>query len=652
MAPSLGQARHRTVARGGAILLLLGALATPARSSPVDAPPPTTFTVLGRVVDESRARVAGAVVTVQRGGIDAPPSEGTTDARGRFRFEIPVDDLLTASDDSWGVTVRHGGRVGAGRTASSVHGVGFAGTIVVRPGLDVPVRIAERRAGVRVRAWTGPITSPAYAEAETDAEGRAVLRNLPRIRIEIQADELSAGVDLTESAAPVPQVNLARRPRVPVVVGVTGVPPEARQRTWVEVRDRRGWRSVERIPLARAVEGTLDVPAGADLRAVTEYPSPPRATSPWIDVPAGDRVWRIDLDVEQPRPLRWPVNAGSAPVPPDGTVLRVLRLANSDYRAFPSSARIERGQIVVDAVGPEPEIVWAFAPDGSAARLVTSPYGRGPLPTEFRRQRTIDVRLRESDGRPVVGALVREWYESTLRAPILLRPTDAEGRTRVVLLHDEGIGLALAEGAWSWRPLAAVEPGVDATLDLTLPPKVPVALRLLLDGQPGIPAEYHLSCLAQDVEEAEEDVQRGEIRFEARPSAEGTMEIFFGAPGFTPEDGPGIGGLRRTVAPGVPLTLRLRRLAMLRVRLSATSAAEGDGREVILESAQGDAWRPMARKPWDERLYVSADSGLLVPIDRGTWRVRDPKTGRTTEPVVIGTPAPEQVVERTLDVGR
>ena len=122
-------------------------------------------------------------------------------------------------------------------------------------------------------------------------------------------------------------------------------------------------------------------------------------------------------------------------MPPDGTVLRVVRVAGRDDWAFPTSARVERGHIVVDAVGWETQVAWALAPDGSVARLMRSPNGRGPFPTEFQRARTITVRLRETDGPPIVGALLNlnygpEWG----RFPIVDRPTDAEGRTRRELI--------------------------------------------------------------------------------------------------------------------------------------------------------------------------------------------------------------------------
>jgi len=634
-----------------AAILLSCILITPARASPEEAPA-KTFTVLGRVVDERRSRVSGALVRVHGRRVDdAPVSEGTTDARGRFRVEIPVADLVTASDAQWGVVVHHGGRVGVGSTTSSAHGVVFAGTIVVKPGLDVPVRLADRRAGVPVRARLSSNRGLPCAEAESDAEGRAVLRNVPPTWISIDAGELHAERDLEQERAPVPEVSLAARPLRPVVVGVTGVPPEARERTWVEVlHPRRFGRPIQRFSLARAGEGPLDVPPAALIRAVTEHPSPPRGIARWVELPAG--ASRVDVHVDQPIPMRWPVSAGSARVPPDGTVLRVRPLAGADQWAFPTSARVDRGHIAVDAVGWETQSAWAFAPDGSVARLIRSPYGRGPFPTKFQRARTIDVRLRETDGRPIVGALVGDYDVN--RPPVLLPPTDANGRTRLVEFGEGPLHLRLAEGAPSWRALPKVESSGDATLDVVLPPKVTVVLRLLLDGRPSLPSRYNLSCLSQDIEDAEEDAERGEIRFVARPSEAGApMTLFFGgAFGWTPEEGARLGGLRPTVVPGVPLTLRFRRLGIVRVRLSAPNTAADDGRRVVLETYEGDRWRTVSDKgSWNEDLSISAGHSLLMPLDRGTWRLRDEATGRATAPVVIGATAPEEIVERVLEIG-
>lgn len=629
-------------------MLLLGVLATQAWSAPAEVTP-GTFTILGRVVDEGRARVAGAVVRVHVSVVQEPASEVRTDARGRFRFEIPVADLATTSDTTWYVLARHDARVGVGSTSYSSHGVGFVETIVVKPGLDVPVRIPGARAGVRVRAWDRPSSGHPCAEAQTDAEGRAVLRNLPSTWVSIEAGELAAGLDLRQEVAPVPEVRLAARPMLPVVVDVAGVPPEARERTWVEVlHPNRFGRPIQRLPLAQVTQGPIDVPPAAFLRAGTDHASPPRSVSRWVELSAGTR--RVELHVVQPRPFRWPATAGSAPVPPDGAVLRVLRLASADEWAFPALARIERGQVAVDAVGEETQMVWAFAPDGSAARLVRSPYGREPLPTEFRRARTIHVRLREADGRPVVGALV--WgNRDNSRPPIVIPPTDAEGRTRLVEFADGPLDFTISEGAPSLRRLARVETDGDATLDVVLLPKVTVVLRVLLDGRPGLPSQYRVSCLGQDIEDAEEDAVRGEIRFEARPPAQGAaMEVYFGgALGWTPEGGREIGGLRRTVDPGVPLTLRLRRQGILRVRLSGAKATDR-ARRVFLESSHGDRWEPMNRK-WDEELYLHAVRPLVVRVDPGTWRLRDDETGRSTDPVVIGAPAAQEVVERTLEIG-
>jgi hypothetical protein len=399
-----------------------------------------------------------------------------------------------------------------------------------------------------------------------------------------------------------------------------------------------------------------DLPAGpVELRAVA-----PRTASRWETV--GPERTEVTLEIPPHRPMQWDVPPASAGSPPDGTALTVVPERTGGRHPFPDEVRFQRGRIVAEGVGHEHGVAWAVAPEGTRARLVVKPDGSGGLATRFRFPRRIDLRLREADGSPVVGAQVRN--RSVLAHVVgVTAPTDVDGRTSITVVGSGECELVVEEGARSWRDLVEVNLASEfGPLDVTLPPRQDVVLKVTIDGKPGLPSEYVLRCASQEVEDAAEDAQKGEIRFRARPRKAGDpVTVQFEAWGFFPEEGfteqgRVFGGWSfpaayRKAEVGPEVTLALRRAGQLRLSLTGRNEA-GGRRELVVERRVGEEWRK--EDPPGRPMGLSAGRGeddrvVHLTLDRGRWRVRDPKSGRATEPFDL--PAPSLVVERTLDLG-
>ena len=142
----------------------------------------------GRVVDDSgkpieNVRIGLAMSERNAGGSDTGKSTATS-ADGRFNFEIPIQSRLTELEILFSAIITHDGfagrdtrEVGATKTYDPID----FGTIQLEQGHSLPVRVLNQTGDPVTGADIEP--GGAYAlrrqAVRSDAEGRAVLRNLP-----------------------------------------------------------------------------------------------------------------------------------------------------------------------------------------------------------------------------------------------------------------------------------------------------------------------------------------------------------------------------------------------------------------------------------------------------------------------------------------
>jgi hypothetical protein len=359
-----------------------------------------------------------------------------------------------------------------------------------------------------------------------------------------------------------------------------------------------------------------------------------------------------------PHTSRCAAKAGTAPVPPDGTVLRLERLLPGGADPVATKAYAAGGEVVVEGVRDDLR-AWGVAPDGARAKLVDSPYGRGGLPTTFEAARRLDLMVVDESGVPVTGALLTATSGPSgwlVRHAV----TDARGGASFEGLMGADADVRMAEGADAFRGIAhALFRGPTTEMRVTVPAAEAYLVRVLIDGKPGLPSLYDLRAHGQDVVPTREDAATGEIRFRARPERRGApIHLQMEALGCYPVEGDVEGGrvyggadlqfpaAYRMGKPGEPATFSFRRGGVLRVRARGAFPARSN---VKLEREVGGRWEG-AYAPGHVVGYGYMDFHRApvfhVTLDAGRWRVRETQTGATTEPVDV--PAAGLVTERDL----
>ena len=193
------------------------------------------------------------------------------------------------------------------------------------------------------------------------------------------------------------------------------------------------------------------------------------------------------------RSFRFRITDGEVSPPPEGTVLRLVPWTNSGTQIPADTAVVRDGAVVVENVGADRVNCFALTPDGAIAKLVARAESRDGLDTSFRRERTIEVLVRDADGKPVAGRYVvaRDQGNNAIQPPA---PTGDDGRVVFRGLWGYLADLyVLADvrppAAWGGAPVGSVDlDRGSALLEYTVPREIRVRLLVRIGDRAALPA--------------------------------------------------------------------------------------------------------------------------------------------------------------------
>jgi len=549
--------------------------------TPAAAPAGATTVWFGRVVDARRFPVAGACVTLWLP--DRPAVDARCDAEGRF--EIATAALTAQGSYAGGVHARDGRGhaalapiwmwVGAGDDENVDNSRRDVGPIVLGP---------AGRAVADLRDDAGPVAGAALTmeigeerrlalTATTDAGGRARFDDVPAGDVVVHALVPGKGVAratarVEEGGAAELSLRLASVPPVEVTVQLkeTGAPVENARVVLMEnvpanrasgsykehgTTTRDYWRSfpptdakgathLEGVELDGAFQVGVRPPAGY-------YPAWDEAFPSQVDLRNGRR---IVLWVTKPetKTYRFAAEAGSAPVPADGTPL-TFPLAQRDWFNAPvvTNAKIDHAAIVVESTWPWGIFAWVAAPDGSLAELRTRDDGSGQqsgLPARFEKARSVVVTLTGPGGAPCVHHKVALKHQAAngRDGRDRMRRTDEEGRVEFdeLLPGRADLHASLDPDSWPDYALGVLDlANGDGRLDVQLPEMRELTLGVRIDGEARLPAKFSVAAERLVKARTVEDPAKGELHlFVLEDGAGRTRSLQFTADDFPPQTVP------------------------------------------------------------------------------------------------------------------
>jgi RNA polymerase sigma-70 factor (ECF subfamily) len=243
----------------------------------------------------------------------------------------------------------------------------------------------------------------------------------------------------------------------------------------------------------------------------------------------GVNTVQLKLTKDIPHTVHWPIETGNSGIPPDGSTVYLRRASISsaaDNLSLPELGRIERGELVVEALSRGFNEAVAEAPDGSLARIwIPKENDRGPA-IRFQTAHKIDVLVHDGSGVPIAGACAQAFDQGNglLIAP---EPTGADGHAWLRGVCAQHVSVrVVSPGRWGMGDYAGdvdLEKG-DGQVEFTLPCTIELCLRLRDGGRPLLPAQFVVrdadwNCLVQ-----REDPEKGLV-FLSIPVAAGSSEI-------------------------------------------------------------------------------------------------------------------------------
>ena len=656
-------------------------LAVPARGigSPdgtavADAAAEATRGVTGRVVDETRAPVAAAIVSLCDGGTVVAGTAADTD--GRFQLVAPP----------WGLPPRlvvraaHGDAVAVTRVRFDLvrRAAADLGDVVLRPAAPLVVRVTDGGAGVAgatvfvaaerphdATLLDGPDDGGGagawVASGTTGVEGHVTFAGLPRGDVHVLA--LATG----------PRRGVAWAAfDAPGTVEVALVPARDVEVTVVE---EAGGRPVVGVRLG--VETTLDGvhpdrrlgdpadPAPTDaagrtvLRAVSREPLTVTVVGegwvwpPWrtaVPLASGATTLRIEV----PQATAAAVLAATfrdGPPPPDGTPVR-LDVDPDEDRGFwgPAGLPVREGRIADGALRIDglrnPQVRGrAWLPDGRVARFAVDPHLGDERP-QFARPRSVAVNVRDEDDGAADGVVA---VVNDARGRELARgTTGADGRwivsdlppSRVTVTVEAGAGLVepARHGVFEDELRQEVDlEGGDGAAAFVRPAFVEAELVATTDGAPGLPPGASVrvglapaSLAFADPPGARWDVANGTVRFRVRrPTGRRTLVVLARAPGFstgyeTFRSDPDSRHLRASIA--------FSSAASLLVTLP--TSPDADAQRFVERLGEDGAWGPVWTTPRPSG-PASEATRRLADVVPGTYRLRHEASGATSPVVVL-----------------
>lgn len=662
----------------------LGAASAPSATPPTPTPPTTerTVEIVERVIGPDDAPIGGAEAEARYEG--AVVARATSDAEGKVTLRVERPEGATGFGPVV-ITRATGGLAavrGTGWTAGPLSGDAKplsridlkdvklvpANSLSVRvtgPGrapvaadvtlyleYSIQQSVATSTTGVDGIARFDVVASGTYLVVAAGPTGRGVGWALVSSRASAPTEIVLAplrDVDVTVvdevSRAPIPAATLTlleqvRRPdasmELPYRPTPTIAPTDARGRTTV-----RGLAVEARISVLANAPGYPQTPTSGFARRSNGTALPPAATTLEVTIVPGRRV-------------TWVVEAGDAPVPPDGTTLTLGQSVGSGTSPPSMAGRMEGGMIVIDGVGGEPVHWLAIAPDGSRAALFALPGKTEGTPTKFVAPRAVDISLHWADGSPAEGIHValRNQGNNPMGAPVVI---DANGAARI-----EGLEAQMAE-AYASSAGAVLFGGRrigtanlakgSARIEATLTPRRAGTIRVFLDGVPGVPAGI-ASGLSMEAEVTitRQDAKAGALEVMMWPlQPDGRMTIPFQAPGWLASAGV-------TIPAGTgafDARLDLARAGSLDVTVVRATEVRSRLRLELFDPAKGE---------WTGTRYATQTYGAgqaqlevdghwrLKTIAAGRYRVRDTVSSTLSDEVTVT--AGTEPATLTLDLSR
>lgn len=169
----------------------------------------------GRVVDAAGKPIGGVrvgtAIGIVSGGSAESPAVANTDAEGRFRLEVPLNDsahgcVLNFVFNKPGYASADSRRIPLPK--KQVQTID-AGKFTLKPGHMLPIRVVDTHEQPLVGAVVEPVGS--YAERRlairTDAEGRGILRDIPAGMLRVQITHADQGENQRVVVSPVEAEN-------------------------------------------------------------------------------------------------------------------------------------------------------------------------------------------------------------------------------------------------------------------------------------------------------------------------------------------------------------------------------------------------------------------------------------------------------------
>jgi len=341
--------------------------------------------------------------------------------------------------------------------------------------------------------------------------------------------------------------------------------------------------------------------------------------------------------------LRWAIpSTPESPAPSDGAVISLQHYDEFDGPAAVAAVEgcMENGQLVVQDLLDADELRFvALAPDGRRARLYYSTPHRWPpdeptnvSATAFAPPRSIEVTLREVDGRPAEGVLVSandRFPRGTCTDALGVARIDDFFATSVRVLashefrstYEQDLGtFDLADG--------------DAVIEAVWVPPFRAEVAVTRAGRPGLP--YGFECHPWP---AFSDQHTGRLVFEfAEPPPSAGVPIRLSAPGYRTASA-NIVPVREDAVTPVPIDLELqygaliysqrpREVALIAQRLDPNGKAVGAPRELRSVQLDPQRFRHNDGLPWE------------VLLDAGAWQVVDTLSGASSDVFELSPDAP------------
>ncbi len=370
----------------------------------------------------------------------------------------------------------------------------------------------------------------------------------------------------------------------------------------------------------------------------------------FVVVPRGETA--ITLHLSSRRTVEWPVEAADVPVPPDGTVIRLVNPAGSGLRGddLPTEGRMVNGRLVVEGCPASLYYGEARTPDDAVARVYAEPQRAIGESIRFERGRRVEVILKHHGGSPAVGFRIQFRQEGN--NPVGNAVTDADGRA--VLDGQQGwfrtAWLDEGDSPWAAAPLGSADLRKgDGRIEAVLPAMREAIVRLVADAPIDLPNVF-VAVNGPNATVLARDPARNELRIRWRPHAAPELGH---APGRPPHLEVTAGGYLPTTkeipdgeAPVV--SVELRRSAALAVTLLPPRPA----RLVMLQRYDADTrrWTTLAESnvggPY--AFGVSDDGrGVIGQIEPGRYRWVHALSGSVSAPVDVTGGGR---VESTLDL--